>query len=149
MPTVVRTRTVEAAPQRLWEVVRDPERLPEWWPNVDRVEGASPVAWTTVLSAAGGRSVRADYSLLESEPASRHSWRQELERSPFERILSESVTELALEPAPEGTLVRITARLRLRGLSRLGGFQVSRATGRRLDQALEGLQALAVSQSGS
>jgi uncharacterized protein YndB with AHSA1/START domain len=147
MPTVVCTRTVGAAPQRLWEVVADPERLPDWWPGVQRVEDASSAAWTTVLGAAKGRSIRADYTLLDAEHPYRRSWRQELDESPFERILAESVTELELEPAPEGTLVRLTARLRLRGLSRFGGFQVSRATRRQLDEALEGLQALAMGET--
>ncbi|MDQ4048591.1 MAG: SRPBCC family protein [Actinomycetota bacterium] len=148
MPTVVCARTVEAAPQRLWEVVADPERLPEWWPNVQRVEDASGNAWTTVLGTAKGRSIRADYTLLHSRHPYRLAWRQELEESPFERVLSESVTELALEPAPHGTTVRLTARLRLRGLSRFGGFQVGRATRRQLDEALERLHALAIGWSG-
>ena len=142
MPTVVRTRTVAAAPQQLWDIVADPRRLPEWWPNVQRVEDASAAAWTTVLTTAKGRSLRADYTLVDDERPYRLSWRQELEESPFERILSESVTELELEPSPEGTLVRLTARVRLRGLSRFGGFQLSRATGRQLEGALEGLRAV-------
>lgn len=142
MPTVARTRTMGVAPQRLWDVVADPERLPEWWPNVQRVEDASPSAWTTVLATGKGKSIRADYTLLEAEHPSRLSWRQEIEESPFERILTESVTELELEPAQEGTLVRLTTRLRLRGLSKFGGLQFSRATRRQLDGALDGLQAL-------
>ena len=148
MPTVVRTRTVGAAPQRLWELVADPERLPEWWPNVQRVEDASRTGWTSVLATTKGRSLRADYTVLDDERPYRLAWRHELEQSPFERILTESVTELELEPAPEGTLVRLTARLRLRGLSRFGGFQVSRATARQLEDALEGLQAVAAGGSG-
>ena len=146
MPAVVRTRTVRAAPQQLWEVVADPGRLPEWWPNVQRVEDASRAGWTTVLGTPKGRSVRADYTLLDAEHPSRLVWRQELEESPFERILTESVTEVELEPSPEGTLVRLTTRLKLRGLSRFGGFQVGRATGRQLDEALAGLQALATAE---
>ena len=148
MPTVVRTRTVAAAPQRVWELVADPERLPEWWPGVQRVEDASGAAWTTVLATAKGRGIRADYTLVDKERPYRLSWRQELGGSPFERILIESVTQLELEPAAEGTFVRLTAHRRLRGLSRFGGFQVGRATGRQLDEALEGLQALAGTGSG-
>lgn len=147
MPTVVRTRTVAVAPQRLWEVVADPARLPDWWPNVQRVEEATRGRWTTVLGTRKGRSLRVDYTLLDSQHPQRLAWRQELDESPFERILSESVTEVELEPAAEGTDVRLTARLRLRGLSRFGGFQVSRATGRQLDEALEGLHALATERS--
>ena len=143
MPTVVRARTVGAAPQRLWDVVADPARLPEWWPGVQRVEDASQLAWTTVLGTPKGTGVRADYTLLEAERPWRLRWRHEVQESPFERILSDSVTELELQPAAEGTEVRITARLRMRGLSRFGGYQVSRATRRQLDGALDGLQALA------
>jgi uncharacterized protein YndB with AHSA1/START domain len=148
MPTVVRTRTVEAAPQQVWEVVSDPRRLPEWWPQVQRVEDASPSAWTTVVATPKGKSIRLDHTLLGVEHPHRLTWRQEVEESPFERILSESVTEVELEPASGGTLVRLTTRLRLRGLSRLGGLQVGRATGRRLDQALDGLRALAAGGEG-
>ena len=143
MPTVVRTRTVGADPQRLWELIADPERLPEWWPGVQRVEDASGGAWTTVLGAPKGRSLRADYTLLEAERPRRLAWRQEVEETPFERILRGSVTELELERRPEGTQVRLTARVGLRGLSRFGGLQVRRATRRQLDGALDGLHALA------
>jgi uncharacterized protein YndB with AHSA1/START domain len=143
MPIVARSRTVAAAPQLLWDVVADPERLPEWWPGVQRVEDSSGSAWTTVLGARGRKSIRADYTLLDAERPSRLVWRHEVEASPFERILTASVTELELEAAPEGTVVRLTTRLRMRGLSRFGGLQVSRATRRQLDGALEGLQALA------
>ena len=142
MPTVARRRSLAAPPDRVWDVVSDPSRLPEWWPNVARVEDATPHAWTTVMVSGRGKQVRADWTRCEYEEQRRLAWRQELEESPFERILSESVTELELEPAPEGTLVRLTARLRLRGLSRFGGFQVSRAMGRQLEDALEGLQAV-------
>jgi hypothetical protein len=36
--------------------------------------------------------------------------------------------------------VKLTAVRRLRGLSRLGGFMVRRATRKQLDEALDGLQ---------
>ena len=143
MPTVKRARTLAARPEEVWEVVSDPHHLPRWWPGVQRVEDASGAAWTTVLATAKGRGIRADYTLVDTERPYRLSWRQELAESPFERILTESVTQLELEPAPEGTFVRLTAHRRLRGLSRFGGFQVGRATGRQLDEALAGLQALA------
>lgn len=143
MPTVVRSRTLGAAPQRLWEVVADPERLPEWWPGVQRVEEASRNAWTTVTGTPRGRSIRADYTLLRADRPRRLVWRHDVEQSPFERVLRGSLTELELEAAGGSTVVRLTARLRMRGLSRLGAVQASRAARRRLDGALDGLQALA------
>ncbi len=144
MPVVTRSRTIPALPERIWTTVSDPEHLPRWWPGVDRVEDASRDAWTAVLTSRKGRSLRADYTLLESDHPRRRAWRHEVAESPFERILSDSVTELVLEPEGDGeTRVTLTARLSTRGFSRLGGLQIRRATRRQLDGALEGLAALA------
>jgi uncharacterized protein YndB with AHSA1/START domain len=149
MPVITRRRTVPATPERLWTVLADPEQLPAWWPRVERVEDASRKAWTTVLATPkGGKTLRADYTLVDSDHPRRLSWRQELEESPFERIFSSSVTEVELEPTGDGsTHVKVTIQVRLRGFARLGGFQVTRATKRQLTGALEGLNALAESWS--
>ena len=142
MARVSRSRTVTAPPGDVWQLVSDPHRLPAWWPGVQRVEEASPEAWTKVLSSPRGKTVRADYTLLESEPERRLVWRQEVDESPFERILSESTTEIELGPGGEGsTEVELTTRMRLRGFARLGVLQVRRAAGRQLDEALAGLEA--------
>ncbi len=146
MPVISRSRTMPAAPERLWTVVSDPESWPRWWPRVERIEDASREAWTAVLaSPKGGRALRADYTLVDSDHPRRLRWRHEVEESPFERIFSSSVTELELEPGAAGgqTLVRLTAHLGLRGFSRFGGLQVKRATRRQLEGALQGLSELA------
>ena len=144
MPVISRSRRVPAAPERIWTLVSDPERLTEWWPGVQRVEDASRQAWTTVLVTPKGRTLRADYTLVDSDHPRRIRWRQEVDESPFERILESAVTELELEPAGEGTTeVKLTQRLGLRGFSRLGGFQIRRATRRQLQGALDGLGELA------
>ena len=147
MPVITRRRTVPASPERLWAVLADPEQLPAWWPRVERVEDASRKAWTTVLSTPkGGRTLRADYTLVDSDHPRRLSWRQEVEESPFERIFSCALTEVELEPAGDGrTHVKVTIQVSLRGFARLGGLQVTRATKRQLTGALEGLSALAES----
>jgi uncharacterized protein YndB with AHSA1/START domain len=143
MPTVSRSRVVAAIPEHVWDVVARPERLTEWWPNVQRVEEADGKAWTTVLaSPKGGRMLRADYTLVASEHPRRRSWRHEVAASPFERVLTDSVTDIRLEPVEGGTEVRISEEMGLRGFSRLGGGQVKRATKRKLDGALEGLERL-------
>ncbi len=146
MPVISRDRVVPAAQERLWQTVADPECLPRWWPRVLRVEDVSESGWTTVLPGSNVGTLRADYTLLEAERPRRLRWRQEVEESPFERILRGAVTDLELEPrGEEETAVRLTARLRLRGFSRLGGLQVRWATRKQLDEALGGLSALAES----
>lgn len=143
MPVIRRDRTVPAAQERVWRAVADPECLPLWWPRVLRVEDVSESGWTTVLAGSNVSALRADYTLLDAERPRRLRWRQEVEESPFERILSGAVTELELDPRGEGeTSVTLTASLSLRGLARLGGIQVRRATRRQLDEALDGLAAL-------
>ncbi len=147
MPVITRRRTVPASPERLWTVLADPEQLPTWWPRVERVEDVSRKAWTTVLSTPkGNKTLRADYTLVESDHPRRLSWRQDVEESPFERIFSSAVTEVELEPARQGgTHVKLTTQVRLRGFARFGVFQVARATKRQLTGALESLDALAES----
>ena len=142
MPLVSRSKTISAVPERLWTLVSDPERLPEWWPNVQRVEDASRRSWTAVLgSPKGGKTLRADYTLLDSDHPHLLRWRHEVAETPFERILRDSVTAVELEPADaEATVVRISTRLTPRGFSRLGGLQLGRATRKTIDGALAALE---------
>ena len=140
MATIRREREVEARPGEVWDLVSDPWRLPAWWPAVQRVEEATELAWTKVLASPKGKTVRADYTLVESEPERRLVWRQEVEESPFERILADSVTEIELEPSNGHTRVRLVARMKLRGFARFGSFQLRRAAARQLDSALDGIE---------
>jgi uncharacterized protein YndB with AHSA1/START domain len=143
VPTVTGRRSLRAAPEVVWRVVSDPERLPAWWPGVARVEEATPEAWTSVLSSARGRSVRADYTRTEADPPRRIVWRHEVAESPFERILSESLTAVTLEPdGSGGTEVELSLRQRPRGLARFGFFQLRLAASRQVEGALDGLEAL-------
>jgi uncharacterized protein YndB with AHSA1/START domain len=140
VPTVSRSTVVDAPRERVWELVSDPHSLPRWWPRLQRVEEASPEAWTKVLTSDRGKPIRADYTRTAAEPPALLEWQQELTETPFERILSEARLRIRIEDAPgEDTRVTLTAVERLRGLSRLGGFMVRRATRKRLDEALERL----------
>jgi uncharacterized protein YndB with AHSA1/START domain len=140
VPTVRRTRTISADEAEVWAVVSDPAHLPRWWPDVVRVEEATPEAWTQVLASGTGKMLRADFTRVEAKPRRHLVWRQELEESPFERILSEAVTEVSLEPASEGTRVELRTLQRPRGLARFGSFMFRRAARRKLDEALDGLE---------
>jgi uncharacterized protein YndB with AHSA1/START domain len=139
---VRRERVVRALPAEVWRIVSDPTRLAAWWPGVSRVEEASRDAWTTVLVSPTGKSVRADYSLVEAEEPDRVLWRHEVEESPFERLLHGSTTEIALTPDDGGTRVRLTLDQRPRGWARFSPLQMRSAARRQAEAALEGLAQL-------
>ena len=143
MPSVTRTRSVGAAREDVWALVSDPFFLPRWWPATARVEDVEDDAWTSVLKTPSGKSVRADFTRVERRPQHAIAWRQELEESPFERILRESVTTVDLEPENEtATAVELTVRQRARGFGRFGYLQLRRAAARQLDEALGSLAAM-------
>jgi uncharacterized protein YndB with AHSA1/START domain len=142
MPTARRSRTVAAPPERVWEVVGDPHHLPRWWPKVTRVEAVTDEHFTEVLSTQDGRSLRADFRVVDSRAPERRAWEQELDGTPFERVFAAASTEIKLLPDGDGTRVTVVVRQQVRGSARLGGFMVRRATGRVLDEALDALEAL-------
>jgi uncharacterized protein YndB with AHSA1/START domain len=142
MPTVVRSRVVGAPRERVWELVSDPYHLPRWWPTVQRVEDVSDDAWTTVATSSRGRAVRFDWSRVYISPPERIVWRQELDQTPFERFLRESLTGVILEPAGDSTKVELRIVRKMRGLARFGGIQMRRAVRRELDGALDQLEAV-------
>ena len=142
MPTVRRSRVIAAAPERVWATVADPHHLPRWWPRVARVEGVDGRHFTEVLRTERGKAVRADFRVLESRAPEVRRWAQEVERSPFERILQSAETEVRLHPEGDGTRVTLTLRQRLRGVATFGAFMVRGATRRQLDEALTALEGL-------
>lgn len=141
---VLRGETVvAAAPGEVWSVVSDPEQLPRWWPGVTRVEEASPEAWTKVLSAPRGKAVRADYTRVEAVPGERLVWRQEVDQSPFERILVSAVTTVSLAAAEaRATRVEIALDQKPRGWARFAPLQFRAAGSRQVRGALDGLREL-------
>jgi uncharacterized protein YndB with AHSA1/START domain len=142
MPTARRSRTIAAAPEQVWKTVADPHHLPRWWPRVERVEAVRGDGFTEVLGTDRGRSVRADFKVLESRAPERRVWEQELVGTPFERVFAAARTEVALAPDGAGTRVTLVVYQRLRGAARLGGWVVRRATGRVLDEALASLEGM-------
>jgi uncharacterized protein YndB with AHSA1/START domain len=137
---VTRSRTVGVAPETVWELVAEPRRLARWWPRTERVKGITATGWTTVLRSPRGRAVRADWRLEDDERPVRRAWSQELEGTPFAKVLAERRVEARLEPADGGTLVTLELRQRPRGRSRLGALQLRRAARKELDGALDGLE---------
>jgi uncharacterized protein YndB with AHSA1/START domain len=142
VPTTRRSATIPAPPERVWQTVGDPHHLPRWWPRVSRVEAVDPGGFTQVLQTDKGKSVRADFRVLESTAPTVRRWAQEVEGTPFERILAAAETEVRLEAHDGGTRVTLTLRQKLLGLARLGGFLVRGATRKQLDEALRALGSL-------
>jgi uncharacterized protein YndB with AHSA1/START domain len=153
----------------LWEVIRDPHHLPRWWPRVTRIEDVEADAFTEVMRTAKGKLVRADFKLVEAAADRRAlRWDQQVEGTPFARLLKSAETEVWLTPlagatAPDGTVpaspatgeendesaadtdvaTRVTIELRqtLNGfVPRLGGYLVRRAAAATLEEALNGLE---------
>jgi uncharacterized protein YndB with AHSA1/START domain len=163
MPTVKRTRAIAASPQELWDVLGDPHHLPRWWPRVNRVEAVTltgtgePEAFTEVLMGPSGKIVRADFELLECVGLQRIVWSQQVENTPFARVLKSAETEIGLADAHgnDGPVTEVTIELRqelqgfrgsgalsmrLSGISRFGSPLVHRAAASTIEQALDGLE---------
>ncbi len=141
MPTTRVSRTVAASPEAVWDLVVDPWHQARWWPRVRRIEAVDGDRFTQVLGTDRGRGVRADFVVRERSEGRLLRWEQELDGTPFERLLVEAMTVIELAPTDGGasTVVAIELRQRLRGWSRLVPFLFRGAARRQLGEALEGL----------
>ena len=136
---VTRSRTVAAAPEAVWRLLGDPRSLSRWWPRVERVKAITADGWTTVLRSERGKALRADWRLDADEAGRRRAWAQELDGTPFAKVLAERHVEARLEPAGDRTRVTLELRQRSRGMARFGRFMLRRAAKKELDGALDGL----------
>jgi uncharacterized protein YndB with AHSA1/START domain len=171
MPTATATRSIEAPAQELWELVSDPHHLPRWWPRVERVEAVEGGVFTEVLRSDRGKMVRADFVTVQrDEQGLCVTWAQQLEGTPFERILVASETEVRLlaqgQDGVAPTEVTITLTQTLPGVlkrgaparspiggtpargsyglfARVGSPMVRRAANATVRGALDGLQRIA------
>jgi uncharacterized protein YndB with AHSA1/START domain len=144
VPVTRRSAVVAAPPAVVWQTVADPHRMAAWWPRVERVEAVRAGGFTQVLRSDRGALVRADFRIGRRNKPRIVTWAQDLEGTPFAKLLKRSETSVALEPADGGVATRVELRLeqRLQGISRFGGFIVKRAARKQLDGALAALVAL-------
>jgi len=145
MPTARCTRTIHASPRELWEVLGDPHHLPRWWPRVNRVEAVEPHAFTEVLMSEKGKIVRADFLLVDAVAGQRIVWAQQVQDTPFAKVLKSAETEVSLASVEDAYTTEVTVELRqtLQGfLARLGGHMVRRAASSTIEEALDGLEAI-------
>jgi uncharacterized protein YndB with AHSA1/START domain len=140
---VTRSRTLAAAPEAVWRVLADPRSLARWWPRVERVKAVTDEGWTTVLRSERGRALRADWRLEASEAPERRAWTQELEGTPFAKVLAHRRLEVRVEAAGEGAKVTLELRQRGRRMARFGSFMLRRAARKELEGALDGLARVA------
>jgi uncharacterized protein YndB with AHSA1/START domain len=139
MPTARRSRRFSATVEDVWATVGDPHHLPRWWPRVQRVEQVDAGGFTEVLQTDSGKSVRADFRLTALEAPREIRWTQDIEGTPFERILAAADVAVRLTADGDATRVELELRQKLRGFARFGGFMVRGASRRALDDALDGL----------
>ncbi len=130
----------------------DPHHLPRWWPRVSRVEAVGDDAFTEVLMSPRGKTVRADFKLGEAPGPWRIVWSQQIENTPFARVLSSAETEMSIADGHggEGPLTEVTIEMRQTThgfLARLGGYLVRRAAASTIDEALDGLERIVGARS--
>jgi uncharacterized protein YndB with AHSA1/START domain len=142
MATTVRSRRIDASPESVWAIVSDPHHLPRWWPDVTRVEDVTAGRFTTVIPTKRGKPMRLDYRVTESEPPDRRVWSQDLEGTPFERLLAAWTTTVVLEPDGRACRVTLEECQQLRGSFRAGLVLQRRPARRRVEAALERLAEL-------
>ena len=146
MPKARRSRVIAADRGAVWRIVADPHHLPRWWPKVSRVEDVyerergAGTRWTNVLETASGKGVKAEFRCRRSREPDEYEWEQEIEGTPFAKVFRSSVTTVSLDDDAGGTRVTLELDQDLRGLSRLGGFMIRRASADQLNGALNALE---------
>src|SRR3954451_20929876 len=116
MPTARRNAVVPAPPAVVWQTVADPHKLPSWWTRVERVEGVSGSGFTEVLRSDRGAQVRADFRIGQRNRPRVITWKQDLEGTPFAKLLSRAETTVTLEADADGaTRVELRLEQRLQG----------------------------------
>jgi uncharacterized protein YndB with AHSA1/START domain len=154
--TTRRSRTIPIPLEETWALVSDPHHLPRWWPRVERVEGVDAGAFTEVLRTAKGKLVRADFTVaVLDEGARRLTWTQQIEGSPFARVLASAETGVELVPAGAATEVTLELRQAAAGaragswfFPRLGGQMMHRAAAATLEEALDALELIGTGEHG-
>jgi uncharacterized protein YndB with AHSA1/START domain len=148
---ISRERELPVPPDVLWPVVSDPARLADWF---DFAEGAEVIDGDPgvgqrrrMYGSWGKKKSEIDQRVVVWQPERRLAWEHEAERldgKPAPRFAAETHFSIDLEPADDGTRVRLTSRQqpasRPRGLViRLFG---GREVGGKLDGSLERLAQL-------
>src|SRR5215208_2249065 len=113
----MREREIAGAPSELWPLVSDPARLADWFDfaeGAEVVEGEPGVGQRRRMHGSWGKKKsEIDQRIVEWEPPRRLAWEHEAERldgKPAPRFAAETHFSIELEPAEDGTRVRLTSR---------------------------------------
>src|SRR5438270_10685093 len=119
MIEIARERSISAPVARVWEVVAEAERLPEWYAraaSVEVLEGAGLGRRQRLHSQWQGQDSEVDQLITIFEPEHLLEWRHEAERlggQAAPRFALETVVRIELEPqGPDATRVVLESRQR-------------------------------------
>ena len=119
MIEIARERSIPAPVARVWEVVAEAERLPDWYARAERadvLEGAGLGRRQRLSSQWQGQDSEVDQLITAFEPERLLEWSHEAERlggQPAPRFASETVVRIKLAAeGPDDTRVVLESRQR-------------------------------------
>jgi len=153
----VRSRHVDAPPERIWPFVDDVTAWPRWFTEAERAELLSGVGngrRQRMFGHARGKATEIDSVVTVREPPNRLRWHHEAERvdgRPGSVVFAKDATaEVTIEPDGVGSLV--TYRLLAEPGSLVNTFMLRvmapGPVGRSFERSLEQLASLAEGSSG-
>jgi carbon monoxide dehydrogenase subunit G len=138
-----RTVEIAASPERVYDVVMDPERLDEWVTIHDHLQDSPPAkleqgSELTQCLKLAGRRFNVRWKVVENDPCERVVWDGKGPVGSHARVVYE------FEPQGQGTRFSYANEFDLPGgpLGRLAGRTVSRFTKNALDSSLQRLKSL-------
>jgi uncharacterized protein YndB with AHSA1/START domain len=153
----VRSRHIDASPERIWPFVGDVTAWPRWFTEAERVEllsGDGAGRRQRMFGHARGKATEIDSIVTAYEPPNRLRWHHEAERvdgRPGSVVFARDATaEVTIQPDGVGSLV--TYRLLAEPGTLLNTFMLRvmapRPIGRSFETSLERLAALAEGSAG-
>jgi uncharacterized protein YndB with AHSA1/START domain len=155
MIEIARERTIPAPAVRVWEVVSEAKRLPEWYAraaSAEVLEGAGFGRRQRLRSQWQGQDSEVDQLVTAFEPERLLEWRHEAERlggQPAPRFASETVVRIELEAqGSDATRVVLESRQRPADPDKEQAMRAnSEYLGKMLETSLERLEQLVTSGS--
>jgi uncharacterized protein YndB with AHSA1/START domain len=157
MIEITRERTIPAPASRVWRVVANAERLPDWYAragSVEVLEGSGLGRRQRMHSQWQGQDSEVDQLITAFEPGRLLEWRHEAERlggQPAPRFATETVVTIKLQAqGPNATRVVLESRQQPADPEKEQSMRAnSEYLGQMLETSLERLERLVTSESDS